>query len=171
MVLLSNRRCFPSWYVGRPAKYRKGVRVGLIPCSLHLSDHCQSKLITATKQHNRLLQLLFRLAASAHRDEVYLLVSPRVTWTCAHHSKFQLPSGYAPVFLLSFPWTWLANQAREAHTQVFHTWLEMIAGTVCAGMLSSLQLLVWILLSDYFLSSSNLLCSKYASHFPCMGKV
>lgn len=64
---------------------------------------------------NRRLQLLFRLVASALRDGVYPTASHRLTWTCAHHSKFHLNSGCSPVFLLSFPWAGLANQAREAH--------------------------------------------------------
>lgn len=54
------------------------------------------------------------------------------------------------------------------HTQVFHTWVEIISGTDSGGMLSYSSAPC---VEDYFLGSSCLLLSSYAGCFIRVGEV
>lgn len=74
-----------------PTKYRKETIADLIPCRHQLSDHCQGKLVTVTKQHSR-----WALIASPHTSCscTYGSDVPRGSLqTCAHHIKFWVTSG------------------------------------------------------------------------------
>lgn len=170
LLLLSNRHCFLSQYVGGPAKYRRGTGVGLNPCRLHLSDHCRSKLVAATKQPNERIHSFSSDWLLLHSGVgCTLLPAPGSPGPVPVTASFSSPLATPLCFFYPFHGYGLQTRPGE-RTQVFHTWGEIIPDALM-GLFPLLQLLLWTLLSDYFLSSSCLLCSSYASRFTSMGKV
>lgn len=150
-----------------PTKYRKETIADLIPCRHHLSDHCQGKLVTVTKQHSRwALQPLLTLAAPALMGQMYLVAACRPVHTTS--------SSASPLAIqmdcLSFLWACLANQARE-QSQAFHAPVEIFPDLDSGGMFSSpsapcMDSALRVLLQQHFPPPQQL-CQS----FLCMGKV
>lgn len=121
------------------------------------------------KQHNKqTLTASLHLADSALWNEMYSTAPPRGHLHICPSQQFSAPLWLWPcVSFIIFMGT--ACKTGQGNTpRFFTTELKLFQAQGCVLLL---QLLVWTLLSDYFLGSSCLLCSSYATHFPCMGKV